>query len=139
MLLNINMHREDNSKYLLYIEPKAVDKLQEPINDELTEMMEKALTKSKKGAASYSQLEDKGDGYNGQTRRVPSFREGIAPNTRCLPLFFLISSISIFNPKSKSSKQQSSMSSLLSNNLYVANRDSYVFKCFMSCLIPFVL
>ena len=62
MLLNINMHREDNSKYLLYIEPKAVDKLQEPINDELTEMMEKALTKSKKGAASYSQLEDKGDG-----------------------------------------------------------------------------
>lgn len=51
MLININMHREDNSKYLLYIEPKAVDKLQEPINDELTEMMEKALTKSKKGKA----------------------------------------------------------------------------------------
>ena len=76
------MHREDNSKYLLYIEPKAVDKLQEPINDELTEMMERALTKSKKGAANYSQLEDKGDGYdwtyNGQTRRVPSFREGTA-------------------------------------------------------------
>jgi len=76
------MHREDNSKYLLYIEPKAVDKLQEPINDELTQMMERALTKSKKGAANYSQLEDKGDGYdwnyNGQIRRVPSFREGTA-------------------------------------------------------------
>lgn len=74
------MHREDNSKYLLYIEPRSKDKLQEPINDELTEMMEKALTKAKKGTANYSQLEDKGDGFdwihNGETRRVPSFREG---------------------------------------------------------------
>jgi hypothetical protein len=33
------MHREDNSKYLLYIEPKVIDKLKEPINDELVEIM----------------------------------------------------------------------------------------------------
>lgn len=28
------MHREDNSKYLLYIEPKKEDKLSVPINDD---------------------------------------------------------------------------------------------------------
>jgi hypothetical protein len=76
------MHREDSSKYLLYIEPKKEDKLGEPINDELTQMMEMALSKSRKGAARYSKLEDMGDGYNwthnGQTKRVPSFREGTA-------------------------------------------------------------
>ena len=76
------MHREDSSKYLLYIEPKAVDKLKEPINDDLSQMMETALSKSKKGAASYSKLEDMGDGYdwthNGQTKKVSSFREGTA-------------------------------------------------------------
>jgi len=32
------MHREDNSKYVLYIEPKKEDKLSEPINDELTQI-----------------------------------------------------------------------------------------------------
>ncbi len=73
------MHREDNSKYLLYIEPSAYDKLKEPVNDELVELMEMALSKSKSGAAQYSKIEDTGDGYdwthNGQTRRVPSFRE----------------------------------------------------------------
>jgi hypothetical protein len=76
------MHREDNSKYLLYIEPMKGDKLNEPINDELTKMMEEALSKSKKGAASYCKLEDMGDGYywnyNGQSKRAPSFREGTA-------------------------------------------------------------
>ena len=81
------MHREDNSKYLLYIEPKAIDKLKEPINDELVEIMELALSKAKVGVASYSKLEDMGDGYefkwndpkNGtQKRLVPSFSEGNA-------------------------------------------------------------
>jgi hypothetical protein len=75
------MHREDNSKYLLYIEPPLKKKLREPINDELTEMMEMALTKAKQGAAHYHRLEDKGDGFdwtdnNGQISRVPSFTEG---------------------------------------------------------------
>jgi hypothetical protein len=78
------MHREDNSKYLLYIEPKAIDKLKEPINDELVEIMELALSKAKVGVASYSKLEDMGDVYefewndpkNGtQKRLVPSFSE----------------------------------------------------------------
>jgi hypothetical protein len=61
------MHRNDNSKYLLYIEPKASEKLQNPIEDELTELMEMALSKSKGGGANYSDLEDSG-----------SFREGSA-------------------------------------------------------------
>jgi hypothetical protein len=70
------MHREDNSKYLLYIEPSTADKLKEPINDDLTQMMEMALSKAERGAANYSKLEDLGDGYNGQTKRIPSFRKG---------------------------------------------------------------
>jgi hypothetical protein len=71
------MHREDNSKYLLYIEPKVNEKLTEPINDELVECMEMALSKSQKGAARYSDINDMGDGFdwnhNGQIRKVPSF------------------------------------------------------------------
>ena len=47
------MHRNDNSKYLLYIEPKSSEKLQNPIEDELTQLMEMALSKSKRGAANY--------------------------------------------------------------------------------------
>jgi hypothetical protein len=64
------MHREDNSKYLLYIEPKASEKLKEPINDELTELMEMALSKSEKGTGRYSDINDMGtfrggSGYKG--------------------------------------------------------------------------
>lgn len=64
------MHREDNTKYLLYIEPKKQDKLSEPINDDLTSMMEMALSKSKKGAARYGDKNDTGtfrigSGYKG--------------------------------------------------------------------------
>ena len=67
------MHREDNSKYLLYIEPPAQDKLQEPINDELTQLMEMALSKSTQGTANYSNLGDsgsfrKGSGFKGSHR-----------------------------------------------------------------------
>ena len=64
------MHREDNTKYLLYIEPKVSDKLKEPINDDLTKMMEVALSKSQEGVARYSDTSDsgsfqKGSGYKG--------------------------------------------------------------------------
>jgi len=64
------MHREDNSKYLLYIEPKASDKLKEPINDDITKCMEMVLSRAKKGVARYSSLEDvgtfrAGSGYRG--------------------------------------------------------------------------
>lgn len=64
------MHREDNSKYLLYIEPKASEKLKEPIDDDLTKMMEMALSKAERGVAGYSRLNDvgtfnRGMGYKG--------------------------------------------------------------------------
>jgi hypothetical protein len=75
------MHREGNSKFLLYIEPKASEKLKEPIDDDLVKMMEMALSKSVKGSGHYSSLSDMGDGYdfkrtNGNIMRVPSFAKG---------------------------------------------------------------
>lgn len=60
------MHREDNSNYLLFVEPKKEDKLKDPINDELTELMEMAISKSLKGVSMYSTTLDNG-----------SFREGV--------------------------------------------------------------
>lgn len=54
------MHREDDSKYLLYIEPELREKSQDPIDDELTKLVEMSLSKSKTGCANYSSLEDEG-------------------------------------------------------------------------------
>ena len=55
------MHREDKSRYLLYIEPPKKEKLLEPVNDSLTEMMEKSLEKAKSGSAQYSDMGSMGD------------------------------------------------------------------------------
>lgn len=51
------MHRNDKSKFLLYIEPSKEEKLKEPINDEITQLMEMAYSKSICGAANYSTTE----------------------------------------------------------------------------------
>jgi len=64
------MHREDESSYLLYIEPTKDQKSEEPTEDELTTLMEMALENSESGTASYSRLEDQGsfnpdNGYKG--------------------------------------------------------------------------
>ena len=64
------MHREDNSRFLLYIEPKKEDKSQQPINDEITEIMELALKEAESGTGSYSSLDTveyfrSGDAYLG--------------------------------------------------------------------------
>jgi len=65
------MHRNDKSRFLLYIEPKKEEKLKVPINDELTELMEMAMRKSTEGAANYSDINDvvgkfkKGNGWKG--------------------------------------------------------------------------
>ncbi len=48
------MHRTDNSKFVLYIEPKKEQKSEQPINDEITEFMQMALDKSVDGIANYS-------------------------------------------------------------------------------------
>ena len=67
------MHRNDKSKYLLYIEPKKEEKLTYPINDELTSLMELALSKAEEGSANYSDIESNGNfrvgsGYRGSHR-----------------------------------------------------------------------
>lgn len=54
------MHRTDTSKYLLYIEPPANEKLETPVVDSLVTMMEYALSTAKKGASRYSNLNDEG-------------------------------------------------------------------------------
>lgn len=63
------MHRIDNSKYLLYIEPKVEEKLSTPIDDKLTQLMEMAIGKSEIGTALYSKLDD-----NGTFRGGPGYR-----------------------------------------------------------------
>jgi hypothetical protein len=74
------MHRDDKSKYLLYIEPKKEEKLNSPIEDNLTKLMEMALSKSEEGTANYSNLDDMGDGYDwtykDKTHRIPSHKKG---------------------------------------------------------------
>jgi hypothetical protein len=64
------MIRQDNSKFLLYIEPPASEKSAEPVNDELTTVMELALSKAKAGIANYDSLNapaafHEGPGYRG--------------------------------------------------------------------------
>jgi hypothetical protein len=54
------MHREDDSLYLLYIEPTKEQKSQEPVEDELVILMELALSESERGISPYSNLDDKG-------------------------------------------------------------------------------
>ena len=62
------MHRVDESRFLLYIEPKAVNKRHKPVNDELSMIMQYALTYSKKGLANYSDLKSLGK-FNGTGKR----------------------------------------------------------------------
>lgn len=50
------MHREDNSKFLLFIEPGRADKSDEPVNDEWTDMIEELLKTAKKGTSDYDIL-----------------------------------------------------------------------------------
>ncbi len=58
------MHRIDDSRFLLYIEPAAQEKAAVPIDDHLTMVMQLALTMAKKGIANYSDVDE-----------VPEFRE----------------------------------------------------------------
>ena len=59
------MHREDNSNYLLYIEPPVEEKLKEPIEDEWTELMELALSEAIGGVCNYYDLNCGGKFYEG--------------------------------------------------------------------------
>lgn len=64
------MHRDDNSQFLLFIEPLKDEKTVEPVEDEYTTLMEMSLTKAKKGTSNYSRIgEDvsfrEGSGFRG--------------------------------------------------------------------------
>lgn len=63
------MHREDNSRFLLYIEPNAELKSVEPVDDELSIVMSEALRLSKSGTGSYRSKEhevfQESHGYKG--------------------------------------------------------------------------
>ena len=52
------MHRNDDSLFLLYIEPRKEEKLKEPIDDDVTRLMELAYSKSTSGGANYSSLNE---------------------------------------------------------------------------------
>ena len=64
------MHRIDQSKFLLFIEPSAEEKLKTPIQDELTQLMKLALEKATPGTSNYSNLTSEatfweGSGFKG--------------------------------------------------------------------------
>jgi len=63
------MHRVDNSRFLLYIEPKAEQKSKAPINDEITKTVQECLNRAKIGAADYSDLEGDGNFIAGDSWR----------------------------------------------------------------------
>jgi len=59
------MHRNDKSKFLLYIEPNKNEKLEKPINDYLTQLMELNLSKAIRGNANYSNVDIPEKFYDG--------------------------------------------------------------------------
>ena len=52
------MHRIDNTYFLLFIEPKKEEKLEIPLDDELSQIMKVALTEAKRGMSNYSRLNE---------------------------------------------------------------------------------
>jgi hypothetical protein len=73
------MHRIDNSRFLLYIEPQLKDKSSEANNDEYTQIMELALSESQEGTANYSNTTEKenfrtGGGYKGTHQNCDGMR-----------------------------------------------------------------
>lgn len=69
-------HRDDKSKFLLYIDPEPSDKLETPIDDEMTKVVEYALSRAQTGSANYS---DK----NGPERFRPGSGYKGCHGTRC--------------------------------------------------------
>lgn len=63
------MHREDNSKYLLYLEFKKELKSPVPIDDELVKILTLAIGEAKKGTSRYSDPQDQGTFVDGNAFR----------------------------------------------------------------------
>ena len=54
------MHRADNSKYFMFIEPDATQKSTEPVDDALTLSLQLAMEQAVTGTSSYTDLNDAG-------------------------------------------------------------------------------
>ena len=52
------MHRIDSSRFLLYIEPSKEEKSETPINDEIVDIMQQALSEATSGTSNYSKVND---------------------------------------------------------------------------------
>jgi len=63
------MHREDNSRFLLYIEPKHEQKSNDPINDGVTKAVEISFSRSISGTADYSDKHSNGNFREGGSWR----------------------------------------------------------------------
>lgn len=64
------MCRVDNSRFLLYIEPRKEEKSEFPLDDEISQIMILALTEAKTGIANYAKINEpprfvSGSGYKG--------------------------------------------------------------------------
>ena len=84
------MHRADNSNYFLFIEPDATKKSPLPVQDELTESLERAMAQAVEGTSNYDDLADqkgsfrKGGGYRGfhfvEDGEISSVHDYLLPN-----------------------------------------------------------
>jgi hypothetical protein len=92
------VHRADQSKYFLFLEPDATKKSKEPVDDELTQSLEEAMAQSETGTSGYSNLKCKGlfrsggsyrgfhFGEDGETSTVVDYLlpNGFITNSLCL-------------------------------------------------------
>lgn len=92
------MHREDNSRFVLYIEPRKEEKLTEPVDDELTRKLKKAFAQAIEGSANYSRVGEperfsEGNGYRGWHNAEPGVNSdnhdyllpnGLITNSLCI-------------------------------------------------------
>lgn len=84
------VHREDDSNFLLYIEPDARSISKVPVDDELTKSLELAFSQAKQGTADYDNLSSggkhfkEGEGYRGmhfgEDGQVSSTCDYLLPN-----------------------------------------------------------
>mmetsp|Transcript_9123 Transcript_9123/g.15209 ORF Transcript_9123/g.15209 Transcript_9123/m.15209 type:complete len:173 (+) Transcript_9123:67-585(+) len=90
------IHREDTSKFFLYIEPRAQSISDTPVDDELTKSLELAFSQAKQGTADYENLASRGKQFKeGGGYRGMHFVEDGQVSTTCdylLPNGFITNS-----------------------------------------------
>jgi hypothetical protein len=92
------VHRADQSKYFLFLEPDATKKSKEPVDDELTQSLEEAMAQSETGTSDYTNLKCKGKFRSGGSYRGFHFGEDGETSTVAdylLPNGFITNSLSL--------------------------------------------